>query len=264
MNGYVGGNPLGAVDPLGLEVYRNNRKLGSSKDKGKYSIVSHTYLYTALDKDLINTFSWGNSYRKDNVGNWHKNHINDVEAGKVSIKNSTGVKLTKDDKLDKYIEKAMNELQETENNASKHTWSLFNNCKTDASRLFKKALDLYEESEGKDYDNLTREGEKYQKSWEEETKTESQKVIEDLKSNENKDRIYNNNYYKDYMKNNPNNNNMKEEHNYEPNINNNTNNNDSNDSTNKSNDSRGGETSGWTDNGDGTYTDPFDGSIRNK
>ena len=168
---YAGQNPVKLLDPDGNRIASNNRQLGGSKDKSEYNLFSHTYLFTfKLDNIILSlhTFSWGNSYRMENgkkLGNWHIDHPNDVRAAFEALYNNSYVLLTNDDLLDPYLEKAIVEFEKNSSDKTDHEWKFNNNCKNDAKRIFKKALDLYKQENGKDYEGLTEYGKNYKEDY---------------------------------------------------------------------------------------------------
>lgn len=178
---YVKGNPIQYNDPSGHEIYSINRELGGTEVRSTYNLVSHTYLATTDNhKQVKDVYSWGKVNTDDEKqGSWHsstldKDKVNPLNReAMVKEKRTAGsaiyydeaVKLTKDDKLDKYMTKAV-KLLEQDDSPSKHKWSLKdkdsqigisnkNVCKGESELLFGTALDIYKQETGNDYKGVS-------------------------------------------------------------------------------------------------------------
>ncbi len=81
----------------------------------------------------ISTYSWGN---EANEHGWNKNQAKDMTAAKQALKDQTA-KYLDDSSLDRYIEKAFDELNKKEN--EHRNLLITHNCKTEAQKLLELA-----------------------------------------------------------------------------------------------------------------------------
>lgn len=153
--GYVGNNPIGAFDPLGLDTYLVDRDLLLiNKGKGVYSRpatscfssmfgdpATHTFAFTTNpDGSLEHTYSWGNNA---NLYGWNKDQPEDIAAAKKAMAKGKADHWFNAD-WDPFIEDAFNDLNNVKNNHKNGI--ITNNCKTEAYKLLDRADQLHAES----------------------------------------------------------------------------------------------------------------------
>lgn len=163
--GYVANNPVGNIDPLGLDTYKINRQLNPhglstrSPYDGTFSNpVSHTFVFTTNpDGTLNHTYSWGNSY-DDGNNHFFRDRPEDTSAANQYLSDkaawdnksflgklfSSFEPLTPegDSTLDPLIDQAYWDKQNDPNDPSRHPWKLWNNCKHEASGLINRARQM--------------------------------------------------------------------------------------------------------------------------
>lgn len=153
-------NPIDLVDPDGKDSYRLNRQLNPkslSNRKPVEHIYSHTFIYTTHPNGALkDNYSWGNEYAKnskgEDIGLWLKSRHEDRSAAleaiaqrrayenaswdeKLFLPDNFGEKIGDID-LDPFIEQEFNKrVQYPVDHKEMHEWKLFNNCKTDATKL---------------------------------------------------------------------------------------------------------------------------------
>jgi RHS repeat-associated protein len=131
---YVSNDPVHFVDPLGLDTYSMNRKIGGDEPRSNYNPFSHTFCFTTNpDGSLKDTYSWGNSA---NPRGWNKNQPEDrTAAGKAIVNKSAQHEGGAD--LDEKVDKAFDGLNKKEN--EHYNKVITDNCKTETNKLLDKA-----------------------------------------------------------------------------------------------------------------------------
>nr|WP_283254690.1 RHS repeat domain-containing protein [Luteimonas galliterrae] len=130
---YVAGNPVNAIDPLGLDTFVVNRDLSALGDSARSidNPLTHTFMFTTNpDGSLEHTYSWGNDA---NLRGWNLDQAIDRKTAAEALVKGLAVKVG-DAKLDPYVMKAFREL-----NQSKYEHGngvITNNCKTEVQNLW--------------------------------------------------------------------------------------------------------------------------------
>ena len=147
---FVQNNPMGIVDLLGLDCYRQNRQLApkllnhSPWPRSRYNPLSHTFIFTTNpDGTLNNTYSWGTDA---NPRGWVENFGPDRAAANQAL-GMGGNYLNKigDSSLDNPMDKAFNDLKQNE---PEHGNGLIdNNCKSEATCLEDKAKQIQQRNQ---------------------------------------------------------------------------------------------------------------------
>jgi hypothetical protein len=141
-------DPVNFIDPLGLDVWRQNRAFQSDRPKGfaTRAPLTHTFVFTTNpDGSLKDTYSWGNKKSLDGTLGWFKNEDVDRNAAKQAIKDMyVRGYFYGEDSFNKFLEQAYYILNNDPN--SIHSWETDNNCKTEADKLLDLALYLQRQS----------------------------------------------------------------------------------------------------------------------
>jgi RHS repeat-associated protein len=151
-------NPIGIVDLLGLDCYRQNRQLApkllnhSPWPRSRYNPLSHTFIFTTNpDGTLNNTYSWGTDA---NPRGWVETFGPDRAAANQAL-GMGGNYLNKigDSSLDNPMDKAFNDLKQNE---PEHGDGLIdNNCKSEATGLEDKAKQIQQQNQDQNSGSCT-------------------------------------------------------------------------------------------------------------
>ena len=137
---YVGGNPLGYVDPHGTDTYVVNRNLdvfGAAAEPW-WDPYTHTFTFsTNPDGSIAATYSWGNTA---NEHGWNLNQPEDLAAAVVALKKGYAKRVAPSF-VDPYYRKAFNQLNNPKNDH--RNGIITNNCKTETVKLNKLAWKLW-------------------------------------------------------------------------------------------------------------------------
>ena len=109
-------------------------------------MLTHTFIFTTDVSDPDNekvehTYSWGN---KNNPNGWSKDQPEDISAANEALKNPDGLNKIGGEELDPYVEEVYN--CET-NPRNRHRWWPWNQCKTEADKLLRKAQKALENAQ---------------------------------------------------------------------------------------------------------------------
>ncbi len=147
---YVGNNPFNFIDPLGLDTYKQKRKIGGNAPRPYDTRYAHEFSFTTNpDGTVEHTYGWGNSYRRESIfsprktGDWRKDHPDDMKAAQEGLKNGTAVKIG-DESMDPYVDKA---FRDRVVNDERHAWWPANQCQTENKELVDKATELQNKAE---------------------------------------------------------------------------------------------------------------------
>jgi RHS repeat-associated protein len=138
--GYVGGNPVGRVDPWGLDSYLVNRDLArfGGNAASSWNPATHTFTFTTNpDGSIAHTYSWGNDA---NTTGWNIDQQIDRLAASQAMA-SDDAQWNAPAFLDDYLAEAFGILDQKKNEHS-NGW-FFNNCKSEAHRLSNEAWLLW-------------------------------------------------------------------------------------------------------------------------
>ena len=168
MYAYCINNPTNWIDPWGLDTYRQKRKIGDSETLPIGEIVSHEFVFTTtLSGDIENTYSWGNTYRREYLGQlrkqgqWRMDMPEDIAAAKAGLADGTAFRVG-DSSLDPYVRKAYYHKVINDN---PHAWWLWNMCQTEARELLELSKQLAgrkNEPWWKDVDAVKTKGNNYE------------------------------------------------------------------------------------------------------
>lgn len=129
---YVGGNPVGNIDTLGLDTYVVNRDLSAigKSSRSWHNPITHTFTFTTnTDGSIANTYSWGNGA---NLTGWNMNQPEDLKAAIEALKNGNAQRVAPSF-MDFYYHLAFRLLDDTSNNHSNGI--ITNNCKSETIKL---------------------------------------------------------------------------------------------------------------------------------
>jgi len=134
---YVNGNPIGNIDPFGLDTFLINRDLSAIGDapRSRNNPLTHTFVaVTNPDGSIKHTYSWGNDA---NLNGWNLDQRLDVLTAQDAFKQGL-VEKVGGPEFDPYIDQAFNNLNKPKNNHL--NWIVTNNCKTEGNKLINDAL----------------------------------------------------------------------------------------------------------------------------
>jgi RHS repeat-associated protein len=130
--GYVGGNPISYVDPMGLDTYVVSRDLSAigTSARPMWDPLTHTYTFsTNPDRSIAATYSWGNAA---NLTGWNLNQPEDIYAAQQALADGYAHKVAPG-YLDRYYRQAFDLLNNPAN--SHRNGVIFNNCKAETVQL---------------------------------------------------------------------------------------------------------------------------------
>ena len=138
--GYVGGNPVMGVDPLGLDTFIANRDfpfLGTHAEP-RWMFPTHTFVFTTNpDGTIAHTYSWGSD---PNPRGWNIDAQQlEIDTAQDALANGWAERVG-DSSLDPYVRVAADGLNHRENEHM-NGW-LKNTCKTEADNLVDTAKQL--------------------------------------------------------------------------------------------------------------------------
>lgn len=136
---YVSGNPVNAIDPLGLDTYYMNRDLSAFGDSARSMLnpLTHTFAFTTnADGSIKATYSWGNDA---NTRGWNLNQPIDIKTAKEALAKGLALRVGGQN-MDPFVAKAFNLLNKPENEHA--NWIIGNNCKEETDNLLELARHL--------------------------------------------------------------------------------------------------------------------------
>ena len=122
-----------------MDSYRATRQIGS--DVPTDSLLSHTFIYTTnIDGSINHTYTWGNKYDSNGNGLWTIDSPLDITTAKLIYPFTTQRgNYIGNANLDLIIDTLVRIWQQTPNSSIHNHGGIYNNCKTEASRLTREA-----------------------------------------------------------------------------------------------------------------------------
>ena len=136
---YAGGNPVNAIDFLGLDTYLVNRDLAAFGDSARslFNPVTHTFVFTTNpDGSIEATYSWGNDA---NVNGWNLNQPLDIKTAQEALARGLARRVGSE-RTDEAVMRAFGILDKKENEHKNGVIAY--NCKTEAEKLLQLARDI--------------------------------------------------------------------------------------------------------------------------
>lgn len=136
---YAGGNPVNAIDFLGLDTYLVNRDLAAFGDSARslFNPVTHTFVFTTNpDGSIEATYSWGNDA---NVNGWNLNQPLDIKTAQEALARGLARRVGSE-RTDQAVMRAFGILDKKENEHKNGVIAY--NCKTEAEKLLQLARDI--------------------------------------------------------------------------------------------------------------------------
>ncbi len=137
--GYVGADPVGAIDPSGLDTYIVNRDLARFGDspRSRSDPITHTFVVTtAPDGSVVHTYSWGTDA---NLRGWTMDFALDRTTAREALTRNLAERVGSR-QLDYFVAAAYRELNRPEN---EHLNGIVRrNCKAETTNLINRAYQL--------------------------------------------------------------------------------------------------------------------------